>query len=330
MSKNWIFLFALIAIGACQSKNEVEPLVNREAVNISFSLEGEIDLESESPMTGRVNGDLGIIYGVTINKKVDQTESFYLEGVFNNLENISAKLFSDESYIIYFSALQDGTGLGPAYETSGDSIVFTHLFGQNSLKLGNKFINNDQLFYLQSNSIAAYERNDLIDNTYSNALVDRFDGKVEVNNPSTDDSVIPIQLRRVSFGLAFRVENIDSNDTLQITLSSTPGSPFDYNLTQTNPQEYQIRTLKDNGFEISDTETVILYSSFNLKVYDDSGAFVREKLLSTQDIIGKRNVKKTYVINLNDFGEGTAGRKSVLVEYQDDNLVDEGEVFIGG
>lgn len=323
-------LIAILIFASCQDEKEVEPPVERQPVNVSFSVGGEIDLENENPIGGRVPGDLGTVYGVAIHKKVDDRTTFYLGGVFNSLDHIQTDLFSDESYVVYFSALQRGTSLGLAYDKIGDDIVFTRLFST-ILRLENEFLDYlGQGFHIQANDIATYEDENSIDVTISNSLVDRFDGKVELNNPSESDSVVTIQLRRVSFGLAFRAENLDDNDTLQITLYSGPGSPFDYHLTRSDPENYQIRTLEDNGFDITNDQVVNLHSTFELKVYDDSNSFVRNRLLTIQDIIVKRNVKRTYVVDLNDFGNGAGGRNSFQLDYIDDDLVDEGEFAIGG
>lgn len=322
-------LIAILIFVSCQDEKEVKPFVDRQPVNVSFSVKGEIDLESENPIGGKKN-DLGTLYGVAIHKKANERSTFYLGGVFNSLDKIKVDLFSDENYVIYFSALQKGTSLGLAYDRIGNDIVFTRIFS-NTLKLENKFLDyNEPEFNIRANDIAAYERENSIDVTISNSLVDRFDGKVELNSLSENDTIITVQLKRVSFGLAFRGVNLDNNDTLQITLYSGPGSPFDYHLTSLNPEDYQIRTLKDNGFDIADDQEVNLYSSFELKVYDDSNSFVRNRLLILQDIIVKRNVKRTYVIDINDFGNGSEGSNSFQLDYMDDNLIDEGEFSIGG
>ncbi|MEM9340079.1 MAG: hypothetical protein AAGA66_15190, partial [Bacteroidota bacterium] len=282
-----------IVLFSCNSENN-EVTVNGLPVEVSFTFDGDISYEDETPIDGRIENDLGTVFGVTINKSIDGNESFYLEGVFNSLDNMKVDLFSDESYVIYISALQNGTSLGLAQYESNGGIYFNRLFGESDLELNNQFVDNEQFINLPSNSIASYYDENIIEDAFLHALIDRFNGKLEVISPTESDSVITIDLKRTSFGLAIRAENIDANDTLTVDLFSA-GSTISYKLFNNEAEGYQIRTVNED-FTISDDQTATFQSEFNLKIYDESNQFVRERLLSTQSVTGKRNIKRTYVI----------------------------------
>ncbi|MEL6561188.1 MAG: hypothetical protein AAFQ94_23555 [Bacteroidota bacterium] len=328
-NKATLLIFGLSLCMACTDDDtNIEDEIG-EAINIKFDVEGEIDLIDESPIGGgRIEGDLGTVFGIQIARKVDNQEVFYREGIFNDLSKAEIELFSDESYVIYFSALQDGTSEGLAYyEDAGDTIL-SKAFGES------RVLDNAYSDFIRANQITeggfdTYVGPDSVFEGQSSSIIDRFNQKVEIDNPGEADSLITIDLKRASFGLAFRADSIDNNDILKIRFGSL--TAIYYQLDSTNNEGFHIITLPTiyPEFVHPDEFEQELTVNIGLDVYDENGDFERERILTIQPITVKRNVKRTYVVNVAGFIDGTnAGKSGFGINFLDDELIDEGEFQI--
>lgn len=328
--KKIIYNYLLVALiitffSSCNDDEDIAGDDVKEALKIKFELGGEFELLGETPIGGRTENDLGTIYGVTIWKVIDGTTFYDAEGVFNDLSKIDYEFFSDETYNVFISAVNPGTSQGLSYYENSEDTILTKAFGES------RILNQFSTFGPANNIHWAngFEVKINDDSTYSDdtrPIVDKFNGYVSMVNPSESDSVITIDMRRHSFGLAFKVTNIDNNDKLRVKFGTHNVA---YRLDSVNNESYQIRVIYDNvnhETPIADDYEEGISVTLELDIYDENGNFAREKILTTRNVSVKRNVKRTYLIDIADFlGDGNTQDSEFELRYLDEELIDEGE-----
>lgn len=283
MKKITIVTYALCMVAtfyACKKENNQKPenTVVGEPVTIKVSLGGEIST-STAVLDARAQGDK-IIYGVSVQ---DSTNADVAQGLFTNPDSIWLKLTTNVKYRIKIAAFKKGSGLGLYIRENNGLFVDYPLY---------KPLNNTM--YYADNDVANYISYSYLD-TLANMYIAlpnngaEYQGQPELDSyfgttefRPRDTSSLRISLKRLSFGVEYRVANLDGG---QLEIYDFNGTPTVITTNGTQP----VKIYTENIFKYRDTTAETIRLQFNYKKPGGTS-----KIIGYTDFLRVRN-KKTII-----------------------------------
>lgn len=325
------YLIALLCVGlllnACSSEEidsiPGEPQVpeepQSEMVSVSLNLGGEFE-ESEEPLT-KVDGDKKVFYAVCVDTLhitqyemkgvvvTDTTYCNYLEGLFDNVDNLKVELPLGRKYRFKSAVVKElndriyheGNMYYGPFSSVNDGVELKNIFVVNTyskFNIDNFFINVDQRYEYKIN-----------------AEVDRYYGELNKYEPSSSSNIVNIALKRYSFGLKFIITPPKDGS---ITVSNST-SRFSYTVKSTDNtlETDNIYATATQSSYYKDKPNYAEHIYLNIVWVREDGS--RESLEKTIDV--KRNVKKIVRINLNN-RDSESDFKLDLEEKMTDEIMD--------
>lgn len=280
-----IGLFSLIMGGCSEEKEKTDYQPEPEYITVGLNIDSEIEIE-ESPLASISNAD---IYAINIYQKNTNTNQYvaYAYGIFDNIDNLSAKLELGGQYKIKASLFVGGF-------SKLDHLNVDH-YGKVSTPMNAFAYSKESLIYELDYPVYHLD-NSVISYMYPN--MDSYHGQVVDYTPSESDNNISLYLYRGAFGLEIKVEGMTEG---KLSVRLYDGKSYNYrfpefDIVYPSAGSSGIYTFK-SPFEITPQTAENYRESLNVTInYTDSKSNTTALIDETMSFA--RNVRKTINLKL--------------------------------
>lgn len=290
LSKHFLLLFAVLAMGACSSDGGDIPssVEEPETVLVSLNMGGEISVEHEN-MTRAATND---VYGINVyyDKESDGVvDDLYGYGVFSDPDKMIIALLASHKYIFKCTMVKNGKNTlyydaaKVAYPFQTNSSVTSTI--TNEFTLGT----STYLSGIESGKVhLSSQTSPSSSNATSYASVNRFYGESDTYTPTVGGSVT-IALKRVIFGAKFIINGVEGG-----TVTASCGDFWSYSTTTDYEGTETIYSFVDSHDAWLNETPLEATLSLN---YDSNKGSAWD-LTNSETISFKRNVMTTVTINV--------------------------------
>lgn len=288
-----ISLVSAIFFGCSKSNVGLNSNNESKAVVVSLSFNGDINSE-DSPLTKATSDDL---YGVRINEIGGDNK--LLAGLFDNVDNITAVLYTNKKYNITCTMVKGGKRILPSF-SGGYAQPFLRRSEAGLYKIptdigvgfteGLWFVGLDSSYvFLDPYASPVTQGDGSLSDKYP--AVYRFYGKLTNYTPT---EYTKITLKCTSFGLRYKVTGVTDGSVSVVIKNSSKTFFSNDGITADFTSEDKIFSFHDiiKAWQYADTYT----ETVNLAVVWTRGAFVQD--LGNVDVTVKRNAMNTINISL--------------------------------
>ena len=297
MSFQTLFVSALFMVGCSSSIEEViepETPMAEKNIQVSFDFSGEVLNITESPLSRASEGakDWYAFQVYSIPENADATMKYepYAYGFFDNTADMKISLMKGYKYKFDVCMVVD---VNSFYLSSNEFVRYMYA--------GYLYLKNPK-------------------NTYDRPNVDRFFGSVEYE--PTENGVVDIDMKRVSFGVKFEPTNF-TEGSLEF---SVEGAPVLKLAADEGTEVQDIISFKNLEQAYNSSVTDIEYSEnipVNITWVKGDGARVP---IASQPVEFKRNKLTTIEFKV----EGSSSNSSFELGTEGEELGDGGTVTVGG
>ena len=215
-----------------------------EYVTVKLGVAKEYLELSESPLITRAEGELKDLIGIHVFELTESgEETFYAQGVFNSLDNVTIKLLKGQKYRFKTSIIVDGEGCND-HLGHNDCNGFGP-YTSNVEDDGVDFI-YDSIFPLPENFYRFYSVSGALGpGTYADCFRhDHFYGELAEYIPTENNATIEINTKRTAYGAHYIVENLEGILTVEVSDTSDE-LLYTVEISSENPESEGIYTFKD-------------------------------------------------------------------------------------
>lgn len=315
LSKHFLLLFAVLAMGACSSDGGDIPssVEEPETVLVSLNMGGEISVEHEN-MTRAATND---VYGINVyyDKESDGVvDDLYGYGVFSDPDKMIIALLASHKYIFKCTMVKNGKNTlyydaaKVAYPFQTNSSVTSTI--TNEFTLGT----STYLSGIGSGKVhLSSQTSPSSSNATSYASVNRFYGESDTYTPTVGGSVT-IALKRVVFGAKFIINGVEGG-----TVTASCGGFWNHSTTTDYEGAETIYSFTDSHDAwLNETP---LDATLSLKFDSDKGD--GWDLTNSETISFKRNVMTTVTINV------SPDLSSASLSITEEEFGEDNNIYIG-
>lgn len=321
MIRKILLLSLILIIYACQEDDNEDYNPEASLTNVSLEIDGDfLTSFSEYLPSGRINNLEKTYLGIKVYRISNNTNLFYANGVFSELEDLNIQLNSSESYAFEVGAIRTGTSNGLCIENNA-----IEAFRGSNHEITNSF-SFDELEYFKpnetSNTSLFIDLDSSTCNTQFTPEIDFFYANIDDYQIESDSS-ITINLARVSYGLGFKVTGLDSGQVV-LNVSNNLATNYDLTLNSIDTTMHTIRVFDGNydANEITDQFEEDLLVEANWILRDNEGNILENQLIGTNTITVKRNVLRMFNFSF-DLDASTSSGNRLGLEFEDEMTPEE-------
>lgn len=305
---------------------------NPKKFTVRLACAGELDV-TQQPLS-RFTSSNSDVYAVSVSYKPQKETNFkgYARGIFDDISKLELEVLENHDYLVYVYLVADGKNIIHSDSTLIDGSLY-RCFAEpfkmydesNSSKVEYGALTN-RLTY--SETLHFDNWNDgmrLKDNTLYNIVenVETYYGKSGQFTPTSDGEVIPINMKRMTYGVKFIAGDFLTTGKLKITMQTTHYNKTNKRTFTLTPENQVYETTlayqekigdwydKDNLLDAKDTHD--LWISWNKN--DSTVVTLKKKTIQVN------RLKQTLVnINMHHDEDEVIGNSSFAITFEDIDL----------